>query len=97
MKSAEIPSLKVKGDGKALGVTDGSKNYGLHGGVSANGYALGAKTEEYNVNVGTTSGTSSTSLSSKSPFGITTDSGKSGIITDTGSLSTVSFICIIKY
>jgi hypothetical protein len=65
-------SVPVKGNGIALGLTNGANNVGL---TTTNNYFVG-KTEAYGEAVsatGTYSGTSGI-------FGVTTDSAKSGIV-----------------
>jgi hypothetical protein len=66
-------NVPCKGNGKTLGLTDGTNNYGL---VGANGSGNNAFAGIYNTNVGTTVSGAST-LSS---VGVTTDSSKSGIV-----------------
>ena len=70
----------VIGDGKALGLTDGTSVYSGLGGSNGNGVdRLNAYTGNYGVNVGTTS---TGALPSINAFGVTTDTTKSGLIAD---------------
>lgn len=70
---------RAKGDGKTVGFTDGTNNYGL--GDDSEGY-LKLFTGSYNTNVGSAFTTGSSSNINKS-VGLTTDSTKSGIVVDT--------------
>ena len=68
-------SIPVKGNGMAIGLTNGSKNAGLDG----NSSSLGTSTGQYGVNAGT-GGSSHGDL--MGAIGLTLDSSKSGIETD---------------
>jgi hypothetical protein len=70
--------VPIKGDGKTLGFTNGTTNYGLCGTGQSN-YLLGisAKTDYFNSSV-TSSGSGQAKVDGK--LGITTDSSKSGIV-----------------
>lgn len=76
VKSGEVP---IKGNGKVIGLTNGTTNYGLNG----SGY-LYAKDTEYNKNVSTTT-ISSNNVSGH--IGLTFDSSKSGMVLDTTSFT----------
>ena len=77
--------IAVKGNGYAVGLTNGSTNYGLECDYTSNiGMFLQGATGAYNKAVGTAR--SSTSSDSK-VIGITTDATKSGIVADTSSLT----------
>ena len=67
----------VKGNGKTLGLTNGTNNFGLNNGSSGGAFAYASN---FDVNVGTVR--SGTALSANKSFGLTTDSSKSGIIID---------------
>lgn len=76
----------VKGNGMALGLTDGTTNYGLQGGNSNDFYELCLQTANYGANVG------SNSLSTRqdihyNAFGVSTDGSKSGIIADLSGIN----------
>lgn len=68
----------VKGNGMALGVTDGTINYGLSAG---SGTSLGAWTDVYGNSVG--SDRVGTMATSNVAYGVSTDPTKSGIVVDT--------------
>ena len=79
----------IKGSGKSLGLTDGVHTAGL-GTISTN--AVAARQPLFDANVGTTTSSTAT-LTTLAAIGITTDSTKSGIISNTSS--TVKYA--IKY
>lgn len=84
VKSGDIP---CKGNGKTLGLTDGTTISGLNGNrhsASAN-YGL-ASSGSAGTAVGTT-GAGTAALANNVYAGITTDASKSGIIADTSSLT----------
>lgn len=68
----------VIGNGKALGLTDGSANYGASTNSSTSNPYLVVATSNYNKNVGE-AGSSSSSASAYKILGVTTDPTKSGI------------------
>lgn len=68
--------VSVYGNGKALGLTNGTTNYGLEG-VYGNSY-LSMATGAYDKAVGT--GASQQGLNGAGKFGVTTDASKSGIV-----------------
>lgn len=70
-------SVSVKGNGKALGLTDGSSNYGLQNGNSG----VGIATSSYNASAGTNSVNASTV---GKVIGVTTNASGSGL---TGSVT----------
>ena len=76
-----IQVIRAKGNGKTLGLTNGTDNFGLVSGVynSSGNYALGQSTASYGQNVG---GSGATQVSTDIWSGITTDSTESGIISD---------------
>lgn len=78
VKAGDIP---CKGNGKTLGLTDGTSNYGLLYKGYNNSY-----TGEYDTNVGTVSSTGNNPNNSGITLGLTTDGSKSGIVADTSSL-----------
>lgn len=75
----------VKGNGVTLGLTDGTNNYGLRQDTS-NYIALSSGTAIYGTNVGDVASYGNTP--NDTTLGITTDSSKSGIITDFSTLTT---------
>ena len=94
--AVSIPStIAVYGNGKTLGLTNGTNNFGLRQTTS---YFRGAQ-NIYGTNVGDTS--SATGLSSDGiSYGVTTDtSGKSGIVAKSNSITRISksFNFCIKY
>ena len=82
-------SVAVKGTGKALGITNGSNNYGMQ---ASNANGLFPSGNGYGVNVGT-SGMSPQNLGSIA-MGVTTDGTKSGL---TGTVNTAKINWYIKY
>lgn len=76
-------TLEAKGNGMALGFTDGTNNYGLATDTS-NPLPFIPKSGSYGTNVGTSP--SGSGISGK-VMGITTDSTKSGIVADTNATS----------
>lgn len=84
-------SVPIKGNGKTLGLTDGTLNSGT---FCANTGGIYSAKGSYNVNVGTTR--ASDFLTTDKAVGVTTDSSKSGIV---GTITRGSFTCkfIIKY
>lgn len=66
----------VVGNGKAIGLTDGTNNYGLIGSSSS---VYNVATTTYDVNVGTDAGNNGTNAALRKALGITTDATKSGI------------------
>ena len=79
----------VVGNGKALGITDGTNLGGLATGSQDTG--LYATTGSYNLNVGTTRPTGDMARSKVA--GITTDPTKSGMIVETDA----DLVVCIKY
>ena len=82
-------TVPVKGNGLALGLTNGTTNYGLQGGNSSDFYQLCLQTDNYGANVGPNS------LSTKqdihyNAYGVTTDGSKSGIVADLSNVSTTT-------
>ena len=88
-------NLAVKGNGKTLGLTNGSAN----GGLETYGYQgvthLKVITSNYNINVKSTNGTTSTDPM-YGGFGITTDGSKSGMVVPVTATKTTVKYCI-KY
>lgn len=86
--SAIATTAGVKGDGKTLGLTDGTTTAGLNGNRYANstGYGL-VPTGSAGTAVGTT-GAGGASLAHNVFAGITTDATKSGIIADLSNITT---------
>lgn len=85
-----IPSGKIKvfGNGKTLGLTDGSQTMGLNGaGTGAGDYVVDYSTDLYNKDVGTTSHQQGSSNSKG--FGVV-QSGESGIEVDMASATSVT-------
>lgn len=68
-------SIPVKGNGVAIGLTNGSKNAGLDG----NSSGAGTSTGQYGVNAGTTGSSHGDLIGA---IGLTLDSSKTGIETD---------------
>nr|QJB18767.1 MAG: major capsid protein [Microvirus sp.] len=68
--------VAVFGDGKSLGITEGSTNYGLSG-TDTNALAL--LTSNYGKTLGSSGTGSLATLSEKKAYGVTTDSAKSGL------------------
>ncbi len=78
----------VKGNGKSLGLTNGSTNYGLISeGYGSYGDAFSGSTTAYNVNTSTPF-SGNEDISDNQIFGVTTDGTKSGIITDLANITT---------
>lgn len=77
----------VKGNGKTLGLTNGSSTAGLYGISADNNYHL-FNPSAYGTNVGSTPADISSALGKT--FGITTDSSKSGIVAVTSSVASGS-------
>lgn len=73
----------VIGNGKSIGVTDGTNLMGL---TTVDGGAIKDSTTHYNVAVGTSATTISTP-GTKVAIGLTTEAGKSGLIADLSSAS----------
>lgn len=88
-------SVPIKGDGKTLGMTDGTNNFGLNTIVAGGGYISANTKNAYGKNVGTTI-SSIGDIPINKVVGITTDSSKSGIV---GTVTRTLFTCkfIIKY
>lgn len=84
-------SVSVKGNGKGLGLTNGTSNYSPMT-FSDKGYGLLTSTQAYNTNVGTV--TESAGGTSYATVGVVTDASKSGI---TGTVSTATIKWYIKY
>lgn len=84
-------SVPIKGDGKALGMTDGTTNFSLLPGSGGHTYS---KTGGYGLNIGASN--SGSNITSAKFSGLTTDASKSGIV---GTVTRGSFTCkfIIKY
>lgn len=80
-------TVPVKGNGKTLGLTNGSSTAGLYGISADNNYHL-FNPSAYNTNVGSTPADISSALGKT--FGITTDGTKSGIVADTSSLLSIT-------
>lgn len=79
-------SIPVVGNGKALGFTDGTNNYGsFYSGSGADQFLLSESS--YNKDVGTTSVTGS--MTSDKVVGVTTDAEKSGLIADASDVSAI--------
>lgn len=84
--NANVP---VKGNGMALGWTDGTNNYGTAN--TQNFYRLNSGTNFYGVNVGNVNSSYGTQPANNIAMGITTDESKSGIVgTVTRSVSTIN-------
>jgi hypothetical protein len=71
-------SVPVKGDGKTLGLTDGTTNVGMSYSTGSYDRFYG-RTSFYNIGIGTGSSSGSTPANTKG-VGVTTDSSKSGIV-----------------
>lgn len=71
-----IQTIRAKGNGIALGITDGESFFGLLGGDT--GHALKGRTACYGAEIGTNGGQST--ATNNVAMGITSDSTKSGII-----------------
>lgn len=84
-------SIACKGNGKTLGLTNGTQNAGMN--ASSQNWNLGNYQGTYGTNVGFTS-FSGNSLGSKT-VGITTDGTKSGIVADVSDFQEIVFV--IKY
>lgn len=84
VKAGKIP---CKGNRMAIGITDGSNNFGLTASQYTASYQLyqGRSSSAYGANVGAT-GNTGASIANGTALGITTDSSKSGIVADTSSL-----------
>ena len=74
-----IQVIRAKGNGKSLGIYDGSVSLGLKQGSSSGG--LFATTTAYNVNIGITTGSGGTTTAEVA-LGLNTDSTKSNVISD---------------
>lgn len=79
IKSKFASSKFIRGNGMAIGLTDGSKNAG----IDSNSVSLGTSTNLYGVNTGTTSSSHGDLLGA---VGLTLDSSKSGIELDDTNL-----------
>lgn len=82
-RSFNIPDKKyytggVKGTGKTLGLTNGTKNFGIGQSTFYGINAVFANSAVFNVNVGTNLSTLETSQS----LGVVSDASKSGIIVE---------------
>ena len=77
--SAKTATVSIKGNGKTLGLTNGTQNAGLY---QAKGYSTGLSSGSYNVALSTSH--TGYSLDVGGVFGVTTDASKSGI---TGSVT----------
>lgn len=86
VQAGDIP---CKGDGKTLGLTDGTNKFGIKNFPT---YYL--TSGQQNIQVGNTS--TNMSVISNAAVGVTTDSTKSGIVADTSSLILICY-WIIKY
>ena len=94
--AVSIPtSIAVYGNGKTMGLTDGTNYFSIRQGSTA----LASVKNSYNINVGTTTGDAVASKTNTS-IGVTTDtSGKSGIVAKSNSITrtSISFKFSIKY
>lgn len=92
-------TIPVLGNGKALGLNDGSTNVGL-GAATVNSTAVNrtlvANTSFYNANKGTQSTVNNSTTTPYKALGITTDKSKSGLIGDLSGISTESIITITQ-
>lgn len=84
----------VRGNGSALGLTDGTSNYGLGKMFINNIGLLQGGTNWYDTQAGTSSSAGTTPANNIS-LGITTDGTKSGIVADFSQYTTV--LMCIKY
>ena len=89
--ASSTASVAIKGNGKVLGLTNGSQNFGLNG-VSGEGYVTVSQAY-YGQNVGYTNHTSVTA--GFKAVGVTTDSSKSGL-TGTATLPKLNGEGVIK-
>ena len=82
-------TLPVKGDGLTLGLTNGVINVGLNRVTGSTDYALllGPSTGQYGINYSNTQQTFASGSTALGGYGVTTDSTKSGIVTDITSLT----------
>ena len=87
----------VYGNGMALGLTNGTNNYGLIplGVGQDQASRLAAQTGTYGKNIGT--GTSGSNTSNAKTLGVTTDPTKSGIVADLSSISGFAPTFVIKF
>lgn len=85
-------AIRIKGSGLALGLTNGSTNYGLMKQLAGNLGILQAATGYYGVNAGDNVNIGNTAPNGQA-LGITSDGTKSGLVVDLSSAATV----IIKY
>lgn len=76
---AQSASVSIYGNGKALGLTDGTTNAGLIQHANTSG-GLTTSTAAYGHNAGQSDTTSDAQIIGKKEIGITTDATKSGII-----------------
>ncbi len=76
----------VTGNGKTIGLTDGTTNLGL-GTASGNGFD--AYTNLFNINIGTPSETPSNPLNGKKAFGLV-QSGESGMVVNINAMAAVT-------
>lgn len=77
----------VVGNGKTLGITNGTHNLGIYGsGASNNAYVMSLE-NIYGTNVGTIASGGGSQISGAT-YGITTDGTKSGIIADLANITT---------
>lgn len=97
MTTNTVPSLACKGNNKTIGFWDGSFNSGLIGrAISSSATVLDTTKNGYGTNVGTLP-QYAYARSGGYTIGLSTDASKSGIITNTGTMSAVSSRAIIKY
>jgi hypothetical protein len=89
--AVSIPNtIAVYGNGKTMGFTEGSFEYGLSNGTSSGGNNLHVINQQYNTNVGTVY-PAATNPSQKVSLGLVSDtSGKSGIVAKSNSITRTS-------
>lgn len=93
MTTNTVPSLDCKGNGKTIGFYDSKSYFGVS---YLYGEYGGQNTNLYDKNIGQ-AGYAATNTKNGLGIGITSDATKSGIITNTGTMSAISSRAIIKY
>lgn len=82
-----IQVVRAKGNGKSLGLSDGNYNAGLR--LSGNNTSLGVYNNSYDISLPSTNSDGSLTFLAYSVIGLTSDSTKSGIISDMSESTSV--------
>lgn len=86
-KKELIQVVRAKGNGKSLGLSDGNYNAGLR--LSGNNTSLGVYNNSYDISLPSTNSDGSLTFPAYSVIGLTSDSTKSGIISDMSESTSV--------